>query len=482
MAADGGRFLAASTLLERAGVEEPVSIANALGAANVGDLLELEREDLASVGLKPVQCRRVLRLLADLRTDVDAGSVVEESLPAAPQAAIAWQGHAQPLTCPSNDAQPVAKKQRRLYVDGPAESVNIEVSSVDCVAVVQAARDYVERKKVDIVRARAAYENKAAGGWTWLANCACKTGCRLGAGTKFRFNGVRVADTFRLVVGVSGACVGDLTPLRRTKGRPPALRRDRRQVRAAVAALSLQGLRPTPILVQTRLQTQMQPKSLRGVLRKYRPQGFVARRLRGRFVKSRGHKRKNFEPVARTQDLMEFVEARINPDQGCLCFTQRISTPKIHSFVMLLPPFFQFFANLRATDVEIQGFVAGGDGTECMEWQGYCFVEIFFQFYRKILGRWRKSALPAAVVVHPREDKASYGAGIGDCNRELMRRKLPPIYQMHLDWFPGLGKVFSDSNSKGVMSNGIWHMVKICAATRRGGERMARRTCPPMIN
>ena len=58
-----------------------------------------------------------------------------------------------------------------------------------------------------------------------------------------------------------------------------------------------------------------------------------------------------------------------------------------------------------------------------------------------------------------------------EANRELRRRGFNPLCQMHLDWLPGLADAFRASNGKGVISNGIWHMVKNLWCNQRSHSR-----------
>jgi hypothetical protein len=132
----------------------------------------------------------------------------------------------------------------------------------------------------------------------------------------------------------------------------------------------------------------------------------------------------------------------------------------VTSFAFVVPPFFDALERLRDDGWEFSGVVANADATFGLEWNKYVFTILYFVFYRKIEGRWRKSAWPVCIAAHPREDKSIYHVIFRAVSDELRRRNLPAMEQMGLDHFPGLEEVFLKTSPGKKASHGIGHLLK----------------------
>jgi hypothetical protein len=77
----------------------------------------------------------------------------------------------------------------------------------------------------------------------------------------------------------------------------------------------------------------------------------------------------------------------------------------VTSFVLLAPPFFRELEKLREAGVVAEVLVGSADVTFGVERQGCAFNEFFFQMYREIQGRWRKTSWSAALMCPPRENR-----------------------------------------------------------------------------
>ena len=103
--------------------------------------------------------------------------------------------------------------------------------------------------------------------------------------------------------------------------------------------------------------------------------------------------------------------------------------------------------------------------------QRYVFGVLYLIFYRKLRGRWRKSAWPVCVVCHPREDRGVYLAAFQQVQAELDRRQLGTVQQVGLDHFPGLEAKFKEVNPRGHVVLGLGHMLKNLRKNQGAGRR-----------
>ena len=103
---------------------------------------------------------------------------------------------------------------------------------------------------------------------------------------------------------------------------------------------------------------------------------------------------------------------------------------------------------------------ACADCTFQAEWRGYVFGMIYIVLYRFICKRWRKTAWPVCIAVHPREDLSIYGQGCQKTNDELQKGGLPVLAQMGIDHFPGLADEFHSSCPGGRARHGLGHMFQ----------------------
>ena len=137
--------------------------------------------------------------------------------------------------------------------------------------------------------------------------------------------------------------------------------------------------------------------------------------------------------------------------------------PLITSFALIVPAFFSELVALRNSGVDLSTLVGSADCTFNITWNKYVFGVLYFVLYRQIRGRWRKTAWPACIVAHPREDRRIYEIALDKMGAELERRTLPPLQQLGLDHFPGLKATFLSSKAaapSGRVSLGLGHMLK----------------------
>ena len=91
-------------------------------------------------------------------------------------------------------------------------------------------------------------------------------------------------------------------------------------------------------------------------------------------------------PISWSTDLAQYFAAHGSLASGDLYFTQRVLGPLITSFVLLLLPFFVALEKMQRAGLIIKFLLAGADGTEGVEFQGYTFTNLFIIVYRKLEG------------------------------------------------------------------------------------------------
>lgn len=496
-----------------------VQIVSDLGLSCLADLAIIEEPDVTSLGLKPVQKRKLWRLCVEQqefqrdlavcghlapvspatpeqRPMSDQLSVPSPATPEAGQQAgiaggdtaspeqspqsSAIQGHAEP------DAQGVSPRTRRRFAfqGRPQESHFSTTDGLTAGAqnpsnLHKAIRLWEQKENLDVGRCEKPWKLKT-GAWATSARCLSHDPCRAGSGKRFRIDGQWREQSYILNVLSSGECHGGLTVSRKRKqceGKAPLTRQDRQLILKTQRELRADGNgdRPTPSDVAAKLGStvleRLPASSLRAVLRGTRKPGMRVR-MRPR------KKRRTRGPVSWTGDLERLFAARQDPDRTGVCCTFRELGPEVTSFVLIAPPFFRELEKLRDAGVvsDSQGLVGSADVTFEVEWQQYRFHMFYFHIYRNIDERWRKTSWSAALLCHPRELNANYDQLLGEVDKELERRKLPRLVQVHTDYFKGLAPTL-ENNGRRVVQD-IWHLVRRLRANQRtgsGGPKLQQR-------
>jgi hypothetical protein len=155
-----------------------------------------------------------------------------------------------------------------------------------------------------------------------------------------------------------------------------------------------------------------------------------------------------------------FVDGRQDKGSGFVAFVHVVRGPIITSFVLLLPRFFAELSRLRDGGRHFDGFVAGADVAWDIIWLRCVFGVLYLIFYRKLRGRWRRSARPVCIVCDPREDRGVHLAAFQQAQAELDRRHSGAVQQVGLDHFPGLEAKFKEVNPRGHVVLGLGHTLK----------------------
>ena len=121
---------------------------------------------------------------------------------------------------------------------------------------------------------------------------------------------------------------------------------------------------------------------------------------------------------------------------------------------------FRELGKLRDAGVvsDSQGLVGSTDVTFEVEWQQYRFHMFYFHIHRNLAEHWRKKSWSAAPLCHPREHNAGYHQLPDEVDKELERRKLPRLVQVHTDYFKGLAPALENNRRRVVQD--IWHLVR----------------------
>ncbi|CAJ1440354.1 unnamed protein product, partial [Effrenium voratum] len=128
--------------------------------------------------------------------------------------------------------------------------------------------------------------------------------------------------------------------------------------------------------------------------------------------------------------------------RGTVAFIDISRQLTVASFVGIVPAFFQELRKMHeAGTLKAEQFCLAADATFKVEVDQWVYTVLIIPAYRKLQGYWRQSRWPVLLLRRTKERFQCYRLAFRAGKEELARLKLPPLRQVHCDYFPGLPRV-----------------------------------------
>ena len=128
----------------------------------------------------------------------------------------------------------------------------------------------------------------------------------------------------------------------------------------------------------------------------------------------------------------------------------------------------------EAGTLKAEQFCLAADATFKVEVDQRVYTVLTIPAYRKLQGCWRQSRWPVLLLRRTKERFQCYRLAFRAVKEELARLKLPPLRQVHCDYFPGLPRVAREELQEASAVCDVGHMFanfrKQRVVMEEGGE------------